>query len=174
MHAADRIHELERFGSKLGLERMKRLMEILGNPQDSLKFIHIAGTNGKGSVSRYIYEILREAGYKVGIYTSPYIEVFNERIEFDGKMIPDTDLDYYTDLVFDAVTKLISEGYDSPTEFEVITAVCFLYYRDKKADFVVLEVGLGGRLDATNVISTSILSAIASISFDHTEILGDT
>ncbi len=174
MDAIEKIHEFEKFGSILGLERISKLMELLGNPQDELKFIHIAGTNGKGSVSRYIYNILEEAGYKTGVYTSPFIEKFNERIEFDRKHITNEELDEYTDKVMAAVDEMVRGGIESPTEFEVITAVAFLYYRDKKADYVVLEVGLGGRLDATNIIKNPLATVIASISFDHTGILGNT
>jgi len=174
MDAINKIYEFQKFGSVLGLERMTKLMEILGDPQDHLKFIHVAGTNGKGSVCRYIYHMIRKGGYKVGIYTSPFLEVFNERIEFDGNLITDSELSKYTELVLDATSKMKDMGFDSPTEFEIITAIAFLYYYDKKAEYVVLEVGLGGRGDATNIIKDPLVSVITSISFDHTEILGDT
>lgn len=174
MNAVNKIHEFLRFGSVLGLERMNVLLEKLGNPQKDLKVIHVAGTNGKGSVCRYIYEALRAEGYKAGLYTSPFLEVFNERIEFDGQYISDGDLDIYTDLVLEKVREMTSEGNESPTEFEVVTAVAFLYFKEKKTDYVVLEVGLGGRGDSTNVVEHPLVSVITSISFDHTDRLGHT
>ncbi|MCR5482636.1 MAG: bifunctional folylpolyglutamate synthase/dihydrofolate synthase [Clostridia bacterium] len=173
-NAVEKIHQFERFGSRLGLERMNRLLELLGNPEKSLRVIHVAGTNGKGSVCRYIYEALRANDYKTGLYTSPFIEVFNERIEYDGKYISDEDLDTYTGRVLEKVDAMIAEGAESPTEFEVITAVAFLYFADVKPDFVVLEVGLGGRGDSTNVVKKPLAEIITSISFDHTDRLGDT
>ncbi len=174
MDAVSKIHEFERFGSILGLERMTSLMKELGDPQDGLKYIHVAGTNGKGSVCKYIYEVLEAQGYKVGLYTSPYLTVFNERIEFDHSYISDEDLAKYTDMVLDKVKILTDRGEDSPTEFEVITAVAFLYFKEKNADFVVLEVGLGGIGDSTNIIKDPLCSVITSISFDHTDRLGNT
>lgn len=172
--AIGKIHEFEKFGSILGLERMTQLLEILGNPQDELKVFHVAGTNGKGSTCKYIYSVLQECGYKVGLYTSPFLEVFNERIEFDGEYISDEDLAEYTERVLAAVTRMTEAGKQSPTEFEVITAIAFLYFAEKKADFVVLEVGLGGRGDSTNVCKKPLISVITSISYDHTDRLGGT
>lgn len=174
MGAIDRIEEFNKFGSILGLERMNVLMELLGNPQDALKCIHVAGTNGKGSCCRYIYEALLANGYRAGLYTSPFIEVFNERIQLGGRYISDAELEKYTGIVLEAVEKMIKMGYDSPTEFEVITAVAFVYFREAGADFAVLEVGLGGRGDSTNIIREPLVSIITSISLDHTDRLGDT
>lgn len=174
MDAVSKIHEFLRFGSVLGLERMTVLLEKLGNPHKDLKVIHVAGTNGKGSVCRYIYEALRAEGYKAGLYTSPFLEVFNERIEFDGSYISDSDLDFYTDKVLEKVKEMTEEGLESPTEFEVVTAVAFLYFKEMNTDFVVLEVGLGGRGDSTNVVEHPLVSVITSISFDHTDRLGHT
>lgn len=174
MNAVERIEEFAKFGSVLGLERMTALMERLGNPQDGLKYIHVAGTNGKGSICRYIYEALEACGYKVGIYTSPFLEVFNERIEFHGQMISDQDLSDITDIVLAEVEKMVAEGMDSPTEFEVVTAVAFVYFAKVKADYVVLEVGMGGRGDSTNIIKDPLVSIIASISLDHIARLGNT
>ena len=174
MDAVSRIHEFEKFGSILGLERMTSLMHELGDPQDGLKYIHVAGTNGKGSVCKYIYEVLEAQGYKTGLYTSPFLTVFNERIEFDHQYISDDDLSKYTDMVLEKVKILTERGEDSPTEFEVITAVAFLYFKEKNADFVVLEVGLGGLGDSTNIIRDPLCSVITSISFDHTDRLGNT
>jgi len=167
MDAIQKIRNFERFGSILGLERMEKLMERLGNPQDGMNFIHVAGTNGKGSVCRFIYEALKENGYKTGIYTSPYVQVFNERIELDGQYITDEDLEACTDEVLAQVKGITEMGFDSPTEFEIITAIAFVYFKKKEADYVVLEVGLGGKGDSTNVIKKPLISVITSISFDH-------
>lgn len=172
--AIGKIHEFEKFGSILGLERMTELLEILGNPQDELSVIHVAGTNGKGSTCKYIYSVLQECGYKVGLYTSPFLEIFNERIELDGEYISDEDLAKYTDRVLAAVKEMTDAGKQSPTEFEVITAIAFLYFKEKGSDYVVLEVGLGGRGDSTNVCKKPLISVITSISYDHTDRLGDT
>ncbi|MBR5230588.1 MAG: bifunctional folylpolyglutamate synthase/dihydrofolate synthase [Firmicutes bacterium] len=173
-NAIEKIHEFEKFGSILGLERMNMLLELLGNPEKDLKVIHVAGTNGKGSTCRYIYSVLKAGGYKVGLYTSPFLEVFNERIELDGQYISDEDLAAYTDRVLECVKVITERGDQSPTEFEVITALAFLYFKEKGCDFVVLEVGLGGRGDSTNVVEKPLVSVIVSISFDHTDRLGNT
>jgi dihydrofolate synthase / folylpolyglutamate synthase len=172
--AIEKIHEFGKFGSILGLERMTVLMDLLGNPQEKLKIIHVAGTNGKGSVCRYLYSILQEGGYRVGLYTSPYIENFTERIEFNGEEISPSDLSKYTEIVLTKVQEMIAAGNESPTEFEVITAIGFCYFADSNADFLVLEVGLGGIGDSTNIIKNPVLSIITSISFDHMEYLGNT
>ena len=174
MDAIERIHEFDRFGMILGLERMNVLLEKLGHPEKNLRVIHVAGTNGKGSVCRYMYEALRENGYKVGLYTSPFIECFNERIQYDGEMISDEELSIYTKMAVEKTEEMVREGLDSPTEFEVVTAVAFLYYAAKQTDFVILEVGLGGTGDSTNVIEKPLISIITSISYDHTDRLGNT
>lgn len=168
------IHDLSRFGSRLGLSRIERLLALLGDPQKDLKFIHVAGTNGKGSVCRYLYCALLAAGYRVGLYTSPFIEVFNERIESNGAMIGDDELAAFAEPVFEAVRRMTDAGEESPTEFEAVTAIAFLYFKAQADDYVVLEVGLGGRGDSTNVIEEPLASVITSISFDHMEYLGDT
>ncbi len=170
----DRIHEFNRFGMVLGLDRMEELLRRLGNPQDDLKVIHVAGTNGKGSVSKYLEEGLSACGYKMGLYTSPYIEKFNERIRFDGADISDEDLEYYGQKVVDAAEAMVADGKDSPTEFEVVTAIAFLYFAGKKADITILEVGLGGIGDSTNVVKHPLASVITSISYDHMAQLGST
>lgn len=168
------IEYFEKFGSILGLERISELLYRLGNPQKNLKVIHIAGTNGKGSVSRYIYEILRDGGYSVGIYTSPYLEVFNERIEVDDIYIPDDSLERLLEKVTQIAKEIEADGKDVPTEFDIITAVAFMYFREKNVDYVVLEVGLGGRLDSTNIVESPLISVITSISLDHTDRIGKT
>lgn len=172
--AITKIHAFGKFGSILGLERMNVLLELLGNPQEDLKVLHVAGTNGKGSICRYLYCALQAAGYKTGLYISPYIEVFNERIEAGGSYISDEDLAAYTDRVLEKVKVMETSGQQSPTEFEVITAVAFLYFKEQNCDYVVLEVGLGGRGDSTNVCKEPLISVIASISFDHMDRLGNT
>lgn len=168
----DRIHEFNRFGMVLGLDRMEELLRRLGNPQDDLKVIHVAGTNGKGSVSKYLEEGLSVCGYKMGLYTSPYIETFNERIRYDGADISDEDLEYYGQKVVSAAEAMVADGLDSPTEFEVVTAIAFLYFADRQADITILEVGLGGIGDSTNVVKSPLASVITSISYDHMAQLG--
>ncbi len=170
----DRISEYLRFGSRLGLERMEKLLAMLENPEQDLQVIHVAGTNGKGSVCRYIYEVLLANGYRTGLYISPFLQVFNERMEVDGNQITDDELELYTNLVLSKVELMLENGEESPTEFEIVTAIAFCYFKDKKCDFVVLEVGLGGSGDSTNVISKPVLSIITSISYDHMDRLGDT
>ena len=171
--AIEEIQSFQRFGSVLGLERIRKLLDLLGNPQNDLKVIHVAGTNGKGSVCRYLYCCLLEEGYKAGLYISPFIEKFHERIEVGGQYICDEDLTRYTDRVLKQVQKMVDEGEDSPTEFEVITAIALLYFKEQKCDYVVLEVGLGGRGDSTNVCQSPLISVITSISYDHMDRLGN-
>ena len=168
----DRIHEFNRFGMVLGLDRIEELLRRLGNPQDDLKVIHVAGTNGKGSVSKYLEEGLSACGYKMGLYTSPYIETFNERIRYDGADISDEDLEYYGQKVVSAAEAMVADGLDSPTEFEVVTAIAFLYFAGRQADITILEVGLGGIGDSTNVVKSPLASVITSISYDHMAQLG--
>lgn len=168
------IDNSKKFGSKLELVRIEKLCELLGNPQKSLKCIHIAGTNGKGSTSVFINNILIDAGYKVGLYTSPFIYQFNERIQVNNVPIEDCDITEIMSEVADKVDVMLKSGYEHPTEFELITACAFLYFYRKKCDYVVLEVGLGGTFDATNIIKEPLLSVITSIGLDHTDYLGDT
>ncbi len=167
------IHSLLRFGSRPGLERISELLRLLGDPQDDLDVIHVAGTNGKGSTCTFLSSILRASGKKTGLYISPFVTRFNERIQVDGEPISDEALAEYTERVKTAVDSFDCD--DCPiTEFEFITAVAFLYFKEVGCDAVVLEVGLGGRLDATNVIKRPKASVIARIALDHTAILGDT
>ncbi len=174
IEAVKKIHEFARFGSVLGLERMNMLMKKLGDPQRDLRVIHIAGTNGKGSVCKFLECGLLACGYNAGLYTSPFIESFNERIRLGGENISDEDLTVYSQRVLDAVREMVSEGLDSPTEFEVITAIAFLYFAEKKADPVILEVGLGGSGDSTNIIKKPMACAVCSVSYDHMDRLGNT
>lgn len=172
--AIEFIHSTYKFGSNLGLERIKRLMELLNNPQNSYKIIHVAGTNGKGSTCSLINYVLMEAGYKAGLFISPYLEEFTERIQINKNHIDMESLSRITSLIKDKIDIMISEGYDHPTEFEVVTAIGFKYFEEQNIDFLILEVGLGGRFDATNVINKPLVSVITSISYDHMEQLGDT
>ena len=171
--AIEYIHSLEKFGINPGMERIRALCEELGNPQKKLKFIHVAGTNGKGSTSTLISNILRSSGFSTGLFISPYVVDFRERIQYNGNMIEKAELAECVERVKSAIDKLAVKDIQ-PTEFEAITAVAFIYFEKKKCDFVVLEVGLGGRLDSTNIIEAPYTSVIASISLDHTAILGDT
>lgn len=177
-----------RFGSRLGLERIRELMRRLGDPQKQLRYIHVAGTNGKGSTVNFIATILAEAGSKVGIYTSPYINRFGERIRvLDGPAavsarvedesageITETEVGRYFSEVAAAADQMAEAGLDAPTEFELITAMGFLYFADQACDVVVLEVGLGGRLDSTNVIDAAEVCVITALGYDHMDRLGDT
>ena len=168
------INDKDKFGSRLGLTSIGKLMELLGNPQDDLKCIHVAGTNGKGSTSSYMATCLKTAGYKVGLFTSPYLERFNERIQINGEDIPDDVLGDITSTVKEAADKMLELGFEHPTTFEIITAIGFIYFKSQGVDYVVLEVGLGGRFDSTNIIKTSLASVITSIDYDHIKELGDT
>ena len=168
--ALEYIHSVMWMGSRPGLSRTKRLLELLGNPEKGMKFVHVAGTNGKGSTCAMLDSVLRAAGYKVGLYTSPYIVRFNERMCINGEPISDSELAELT-----AIVKPLAESMeDKPTEFELITAIAFVYFKRHNCDIVVLEAGMGGRLDSTNIITTPILSVITGIALDHTQFLGDT
>lgn len=171
--AIEYIHSLEKFGIKPGMERIRALCSELGNPQEKLKIIHVAGTNGKGSTSTMISNIMRKSGYNTGLFISPYVTDFRERIQYNGNMIEKTELAECVEKVKTAIEKLSVQNIQ-PTEFEAVTAAAFVYFEKKKCDFVVLEVGLGGRLDSTNVINAPYVSVITSISLDHTAILGET
>jgi len=172
--ALNYMFNLRKFGNKDGLKNIKTLMEKLGNPQDNLKYIHIAGTNGKGSVAAFTNSVLIEAGYRVGLYTSPYLEKFEERIRINNQCISEEDVARLAEMVKEKVDEIVAAGGNYPTFFEFVTAMAFIYFAEQKCDVVVLEVGLGGRLDSTNIINESLLSVIATISWDHMEYLGDT
>lgn len=172
--AIDFIHSTYKFGSKLGLENIKRLTELLGNPQNNYKIIHIAGTNGKGSTSNMIHDVIMSSGYKAGLFISPYLEEFTERIQINKVYIDEDSLARITTIVKEKIDIMLAEGYNHPTEFEVVTAIGFKYFEEQKIDFLVLEVGLGGRFDATNVVTNTLVSVVTSISFDHMQYLGNT
>lgn len=168
--AVEYIHSISWLGSRPGLERIGELCGRLGDVQNSLRIIHVAGTNGKGSFCAMLSRILLEAGYSVGMFTSPYVKCFNERIQLNGEPISDGELARVTSRVAPVADAMS----DHPTEFELITAIGFSYFAEKQPDFVLLEAGMGGRLDSTNIISQSVLSVITGIALDHTAYLGDT
>ena len=168
--AIEYIHSVFWQGSTPGLHRVQALLEKMGNPEKKLKYVHIAGTNGKGSTASMTASILQKAGYRTGLYTSPYIYRFHERIQVDGQQISDEDLVEITEMV----KPLASSMNPSPTEFELVCCIAFAYFAKMQCDIVVLEVGLGGAFDATNVIDTPEVAVITNIGLDHTEILGST
>ncbi len=172
--ALDFIHGTNKFSIKLGLDNVNNLLSRMGKPQDALQYIHVAGTNGKGSTSSYMNQMLMAAGYKVGLYTSPFLEVFNERMRVNNENIPDALLAEITTEVKVFIDQMVVEGLNHPTEFEIVTAIAFEYFKREAVDIVVLEVGMGGRLDSTNVISTPLISVITPVDLDHVEYLGDT
>ena len=171
--AVDYIHSLFKFGIRPGLSGMDALLRLLGNPHKGLKYVHVAGTNGKGSTSTAISNVLIEAGYRVGLYTSPYVTHFLERVQFSGKPVDEDVFAKSVEKVKVAVESLEKDGV-TITEFEALTAAAFLCYKELCCDVVVLEVGLGGRLDATNIIENPLVNVITSLSIDHSAILGNT
>lgn len=172
-NAIDFIHSRLKFGSVPGLERIEALCEKLGNPQDKLRYVHVAGTNGKGSTTMMISNMLMSAGYKTGIFTSPFVIDFRERIQINGEMISKEDLAETVEQVKSCVEELDSVGI-CPTEFEVLTATAFLYFSNQNCTAVVLEVGMGGLYDSTNIIKNTDVCVLTSISYDHTQVLGET
>lgn len=173
--AIEALHALPRMGQGApGLARMQNLCDHLGNPEKELQCIHIAGTNGKGSLAAMTSSILTAAGYKTGLTISPYVVDFRERFQIDGEMIPPRTLANLTEKVLDAIDAIEAEGGEKPVEFEAVTALAFLWFAREKCDLVVLETGLGGRCDATNVVPHKLVAAITKIGYDHMEALGDT
>ncbi len=168
--ALEYIHSVSWTFCKPGLERIGELCSALGNPERGLKFVHVAGTNGKGSFCSMLSSVLESAGLKVGLYTSPFIRRFNERMRINGLDIPDETLARITERVKPIADKMA----DKPTEFELITAIAFEYFAEEKCDIVVLECGMGGRMDSTNIIPAPVLAVITGIALDHTAFLGDT
>ena len=167
------IHTATRLGSQLGLERIRRLCDLLGRPQDSLHFVHVAGTNGKGSTVAMTANTLQRAGYKTGMFISPFVLDFRERMQINGEMIPPQELADTLECMLPLIAQMKQEGAE-PTEFEIVTALALRWFADRGCDIVVFEVGLGGRFDSTNVIDAPDCAAILSISLDHTHILGNT
>lgn len=172
--AREYLDQVSEGGSALGLDNMRELLKRLENPQDSLKFVHISGTNGKGSVLAYVSAVFKEAGYRTGRYISPTLFSYREKIQVNERFIGREDLACLTAKVKKAAEEMKNSGKGSPTIFEIETALAFLYFVEQKCDIVILETGLGGALDATNVITTSVMEVITSISMDHMEFLGDT
>ena len=172
--ALNYIHSLNCFGIKPGLERINALLKRLGNPEEKLKCIHIAGTNGKGSTSTALANIMIAEGKKVGLFISPFVVNFRERIQINGEYIKEKDLADLTYEISKIVPEVEKEVEDNITEFEFITALMFAYFKEQNCDVVILEVGLGGRLDSTNVITKPLASVITQIALDHIAVLGDT
>jgi len=172
--AVDFIENAAMFGMKLGLTNISKLLELLGNPQKSMNIIHVAGTNGKGSVCSYITNILMAAGYKTGMFTSPYLEKFTERMQVNLENIPDDKVVEYVEILKAKIAIMVNEGFNHPTFFELNTAMTLMYFKESNCDAVVLEVGLGGRYDSTNVIDNPVVSVITTIGYEHMTILGDT
>ncbi|MBQ8768548.1 MAG: bifunctional folylpolyglutamate synthase/dihydrofolate synthase [Oscillospiraceae bacterium] len=168
--AIEYIHSVCWKGSIPGLSRTFELLQKMGNPQNDLKFVHIAGTNGKGSTAAMTASILRKAGYRTGLYTSPYIYTFHERMQVDGCMISDEELVAITEFVKPLADSMV----ESPTEFELVSCIAFEFFKRRGCDIVVLEVGMGGALDSTNVIPTPEVAVITNIGLDHTDYLGST
>ncbi|HHX60854.1 MAG TPA: bifunctional folylpolyglutamate synthase/dihydrofolate synthase [Epulopiscium sp.] len=168
------LEEMQTPAKTLGLGRIQNLMKRLGNPQDKLNIIHVAGTNGKGSVCAMLTSILMEAGYKVGLFTSPHLIAYNERIQINRVPIKDSDFENIASKVQKACEEIAKDNEEVPRFFEVITAMAFLHFNNQKVDIVVLETGIGGRYDATNIIKKPLLSIITSIGKDHMDFLGHT
>lgn len=168
------ILETYPFPAKPGLDRIRKVLSQLGDPHKHLKFVHVAGTNGKGSTACYINNILISAGFKTGLYTSPGIRSINDRIKINNKNIPDKEAALISGQLKKTIDKLIAAGMDGLSQFEIITCIAFLYFKLNKCDIVVLETGLGGRLDATNVIDSPEAAVLTTISYDHINILGNT
>ena len=161
-------------GIVLGLDNMRELMRRLGDPQDELKYVHVAGTNGKGSVIAYLYSTLSGAGYRVGRYISPAVYSYRERMEVNGEPVSREKFAAYVTRIAEVIDEIVEEGKPHPSVFEIETAAAFLYFKEEKCNLVLMEVGMGGDLDATNIIRTTVLSILVSISMDHTAFLGNT
>lgn len=174
MTVIDRIHAHGRFSGKPGLHRIRALCAALGNPQKGLKFVHLAGTNGKGSTAAMLAAVLQQAGYRTGLFTSPFLVTFHERIQINGQMVSDADLQRLAERVEQAERTLTLPAGECIGEFEFVTALGFLYFAEQGCDIVVLETGLGGSFDATNVIDPPEVAVLTSISLDHTAVLGHT
>jgi len=170
----DYIHSTLKFGTKPGLSRIRALMGACGNPQDKLRFVHITGTNGKGSTTTMVSNILRKAGYKVGLFISPYVDDFRERMQVNGEMISKDELIRQVEKLLPAIEAIKEDGHTHPTEFEIVTALAFNFFADSHCDIVALEVGMGGRLDCTNIINPPEVAALTPVALDHMKVLGNT
>ena len=167
------IHSMPRVGARTGFQRMERLLQELGNPHKQLQFVHLAGTSGKGSVTAMMASVLTLAGYRTGRCVSPFVIDFRERMEVDGEMISQDELSAQVETIQPIVSHMTADGCP-PTEFEVVTAIALHWFAQRQCDIVCLEVGIGGRLDVTNIIDCPLVTVITSIGYDHTELLGDT
>lgn len=167
------IKDTEKFGSRLGLHTITMLMNRLGNPERCLKTIHVAGTNGKGSTTAFMASVLKEAGYRVGTYTSPGVFSFHERIAVNGQPIDDDSIITNIKVIKPVIDQMIADGHSGPTEFELVTAMAIRHFAAEKCDYVILEVGLGGLTDATNFIPTPLLAVFTPIDYDHMQFLGN-
>ncbi|NLY20823.1 MAG: bifunctional folylpolyglutamate synthase/dihydrofolate synthase [Tissierellia bacterium] len=172
--AVNYINDISKYGSAKGLDSIGRLLNAIGNPHERLNFIHIAGTNGKGSNASYIANMLVSGKYVVGSFVSPYLERMNERFQINLNPMYDENLIKYTEIIKKACDDIVYDGFPHPTSFEIVTAMGMLYFDDENCDFVVLEVGIGGRNDCTNIIPKSVASVITTIGLDHMDILGNT
>ena len=168
------IEEAAKYGSVLGLDHMREMLGRLGDPQDTLPYVHVAGTNGKGSVIAYLYTTFTRAGYRVGRYISPTLYSYRERLEVAGERISKEKFARYVTEISQVIDKMTKDGLSHPTPFEIETAAAFLYFKEEKCDLVLLEVGMGGDLDATNIIQNTKLAVLVSISMDHMSFLGNT
>ncbi len=171
--AMDYINSVSKKGSVLGLDTTRELLRRIGNPQDKLKFVHIAGTNGKGSVLAFVSTVLAAAGFRTGRYISPVIYCYNEKIQINGENISNEAVTALVEVVKEAADAMVSDGFEQPTVFELETAMAFLYFLNEACDIVVLETGMGGRDDSTNVIPAPVCAVLTSISLDHVGILGN-
>lgn len=172
--AMEYISETAKFGVVPGLDTVRELCRRAGDPQDDLRFVHVAGSNGKGSVSAYVASVLTAGGYRVGRYISPAVFDYRERIQVNGRYIAKAALCRYVEQLKSACDGMTEEGFSHPTSFELETVMGFLYFRDKKCDIVVLETGMGGELDSTNIVKNTCVAVLTSISRDHMRFLGKT
>ena len=168
------IDEAAKYGAVLGLDNMREMLKRLGNPQDSLSYVHVAGTNGKGSVIAYLYHTLTHAGYRVGRYISPTLYSYRERLEVAGERISHEEFANVITAISEVIHQMTKEGLPHPTPFEIETAAAFLYFKEQNCDLVLLEVGMGGNMDATNIIKNTRLAVLVSVSMDHMSFLGNT
>lgn len=173
MNVIDRIFEVNKHKGAPGQKRIGRLLDLIGNPEEKFRVLHVAGTNGKGSICHFLRSILVEAGYKVGMFTSPHIYSYNERFQVNYDMISDADFERISDYVMSFKDVLKDEGYEYPSLFEILTATAYLYFAEQGVDYMVSEVGLGGRIDSTNTVKKPCVSVIAQVGLDHVDVLGD-
>lgn len=170
--ALDFLTDLTKFGVNFGLGRIEYLLSLLGNPERSLRVIHVGGTNGKGSIAIMAARILEEAGYRVGLFSSPHLHSYTERYLINRQPITEERFAALMERLKPIIAQMVAEGHEHPTEFEVCTALCFLYFYEEQVDFLILEVGMGGLIDSTNVVQKPLVSVITNVTFDHMDYLG--